>query len=905
MSKSVVVVESPTKARTIGRFLGRDTEVLSSMGHVRDLPESSLGVDVSHGFKPSYVLTSNGKRVIGNLRKAVAKAEDVYLATDPDREGEAIAWHLEQVLKARSKARFHRVTFHEITRSAIERSFEHPGEIAHDLVDAQQARRVVDRLVGYQVSPLLWKNIRKGTSAGRVQSVALRLVCEREREILGFEPEEYWNLDALFSTREPEAEIKTRLTMLDGKKARVPNAEIANELAGELEQAAYAVSNVESTPRKQSASPPFITSTLQQAAGSSLRMGASQTMRIAQQLYEGVDLGQGGPAGLITYMRTDSFNVSKEAQEQVREYIAERYGKEYVPSKPNRYRSRKSAQEAHEAIRPTDVSRTPESIKSFLSRDQYRLYRLIWNRFVASQMAPARLMEHVIDIEARGDHLTHAYIFRASAREVVFPGFQAVYNEREAGAEDEEENGVAASLPAIPVGTACTLLDLAKEQCFTKPPPRYSEATLIRALEQNGVGRPSTYAATVNTIQQRDYVKREKGRLIPTPLGFDINDYLVGQMPKLFDVGFTAQMEDQLDQVEEGNVDWKTMVETFYERFKDWVGPSTVVAAPSNDRARELLEAFPEDLTWHEPVKRGRRTYDDKKFHDSLMEQITEGKKPLSDRQWKALLNLAARYVDEAPGIAHAAEELGVADQLSVQKKARKEAIEELKRGPDPNQVALLDALAEVEFAPPVKRGKRTYDDGKFYRSLRDQVEGGKRLSSAQENALAKLIAKYREQVPGVEELTRKHGLELPEQGPQADSDATANVLALFDAVSEWQPPQKRGRRTYDDREFVESLTTQFANKGALSPRQLEAAKKLAAKYAAQIPEYERHAQALALPAPVEPPVELDVPCPKCGAPLVKRTGRKKPFYGCSTFPKCRFIASELPQPGQEAEAES
>ncbi|NLF17722.1 MAG: type I DNA topoisomerase, partial [Lentisphaerae bacterium] len=402
MATALVVVESPTKARTIARFVGRDMRVLASNGHVRDLPSRSLGVDIAGGFKLDYVLTSRGRQVAADLRKAARQATEIYLATDPDREGEAIAWHLMEVLKeAAPKAHFHRVTFHEITRPAITASFAHPGEIAEDRVMAQQARRVVDRLVGYQVSPLLWREVRKGTSAGRVQSVALRLVCEREREILAFKPVEYWNLEALFETGQSKVELKTRLAQLDGAKPVIPDAETAGALATEIEAASFAVAAVTSKPRRQYAPPPFITSTLQQAAGGALRFSTKQTMQIAQQLYEGIDLGDGGPVGLITYMRTDSVAVAQEAQEQAREAIAVLYGKEYVPATPNRFRSRQSAQEAHEAIRPTDVQRTPEAVASYLTPPQLRLYTLIWRRFMASQMEAARQVDHAIDIEAR------------------------------------------------------------------------------------------------------------------------------------------------------------------------------------------------------------------------------------------------------------------------------------------------------------------------------------------------------------------------------------------------------------------------------------------------------------------------------------------------------------------------
>ncbi|MBO4344973.1 MAG: type I DNA topoisomerase [Victivallales bacterium] len=641
MDKVLVVVESPAKARTIGRFLGNDIQVQASMGHVRDLPQHSLGVDIEHDFEPQYELTANGKKVVKSLRQAAASADQIYLATDPDREGEAIAWHLQEILRSAGRGQFHRITFHEITRNAIERSFKEPGQIEMDLVAAQQARRVLDRLVGYQVSPLLWRSIKKGTSAGRVQSVALRLVVEREREIEAFKPEEYWNLDALFTFPElNNTQIHTRLFRLNGEKAVVSNAEQAQILADALESEGvkHKVARVTETPRRQAPPPPFITSTLQQACGSALKLGASQTMRIAQELYEGIELGNGS-VGLITYMRTDSVNVAKEAQNQAREYIAANYGAEYVPEKPNIYRSRKSAQEAHEAIRPTDVTRTPDSVSMYLTGPQLRVYRIIWNRFMASQMAAARQIDHAVEIESTGGRLdtlvfppeaktgTASVVcsFRAAARETIFPGYLKVYNIKEIGEEDNVEESTR-PLPRLSEGMDCRLKDLQKEQCFTAPPSRYSEASLVKALELNGVGRPSTFATTVNMIQEREYVTKDKSSLTPTQLGFQVNDFLVEQMPELFDIGFTSQMEEELDQVEEGKLNWVKMLKEFYEKFQKWQGErKSATFHLSVEDARELLKLFSDDFVFDEPVLRGGKKYDDGKFKSSLEMQLEKG----------------------------------------------------------------------------------------------------------------------------------------------------------------------------------------------------------------------------------------------------------------------------------------
>ncbi len=911
MGKALVVVESPTKARTIGRFLGPDLPVLASMGHVRDLPETSLGVDVGGGFQPVYVLTPNGKRVMGPLRKAARQARDIYLATDPDREGEAIAWHLTEILKdAARDSRFHRVTFHEITRRAIEAAFRNPGTISDRLVAAQQARRVLDRLVGYQVSPLLWRDVRKGTSAGRVQSVALRLVCEREREIQAFRPTEYWNLHALFETLDTQARVKTTLALLDGAKPSVPDAATAEALAREVEGAAgFAVTAVTSKPRRQGAPPPFITSTLQQAAGAGLRFSATQTMQIAQQLYEGIDLGEGGPAGLITYMRTDSVAVSQDAQNQAREYIAETYGKEFVPPTPNRFRSRQSAQEAHEAIRPTDVRRTPESVAPFLNSSQLRLYRLIWNRFVASQMEAARLLDHAVDIEARGPQLTHAYVFRATARETVFPGYLVVYNVREADQGDEEKP-LAERLPDLAVGTLCRLLELDREQCFTQPPRRYSEATLVKALEQNGVGRPSTYAATVNTIQEREYVRKEKGFLVPTELGFQVNDYLVGRMPELFDIGFTAEMEAELDRIEEGALDWGEMLRRFYERFRTWVQTDQTPALPGAEAAAELLRAFPADLAWEAPARRGRRVFDDREFHGSLLRQLTEERKPLSERQWKALLALTARYAGRCPALLEAAGRLGVRDAVDGLMAAQAARVAEPPSRPDENDQKLVEVLSGVTWEAPVKRGTRTYDDARFYKSLRRQVGEGRRLSPPQRQALQRLIAKYSDQIPDFPAVAASLGIPAtppapagpakPDTGPApVEAGAVAPLLAMLREIRDWDPPVQRGRKSFDDKEFSESLQRQFSRRGTLSERQVAALRKLLARYSAQIPDYAARAAALGLAAPAPAAEPVAASCPECGAPLVRRTSRRRgtSFYGCSAFPKCRYLCTELPAP--------
>lgn len=935
MSKTLVVVESPAKARTIGRFLGGDIQVQASMGHVRDLPEDRMGVDLEHDFRPDYELTSNGKKVIKALKQAASGAEQIYLATDPDREGEAIAWHLQEVLKAGCKGQFHRITFHEITQTAIANSFRHPGDIKEDLVAAQQARRVLDRIVGYQVSQLLWRNVKKGTSAGRVQSVALRLVVEREREIQAFKPEEYWNLDALFGLDE-STRLKTRLSRLNGEKAEVHTEEAAQLLETSLQDAGvtHRISKVTSTPRRQSAPPPFITSTLQQACGSALRLGASQTMRIAQELYEGIDIGSGGPVGLITYMRTDSVNIAKEAQDAARMYIGKAFGRDYVPDKPNVYRSRKTAQEAHEAIRPTDVYRTPDSVAPYLTAQQLKVYRIVWNRFVASQMAPALQKDHVIEIESAGGALTKLVLpawpadeqkaapaagvvctFRASARETVFPGYLQVYNIREIGEEETDE--LSGALPQVTEGQMCRLLELLKEQCFTNPPSRYSEASLVKTLEANGVGRPSTFATTVNTIQTREYVTKDKGKgsLQPTQLGFQVNDFLVQQMPEVFDVAFTSQMEDELDHVEEGSRNWMEMLHDFYDKFRTWQHQhGDDVLSLSAEAVQTVLGVFPQDFAFDPPFQRGTRKYDDAKFRTSVMEQLEKGKE-LSERQASALVKMLARYYDRVPELEAAVREVGLE---SAVEKARAERAEEQARPPveiPPAVTALFEKMSDLEWEPPVKRGTRVYDDGKFVKSLQRQVKGGKALSDSQLTALLKIAAKYAAKIDGYAELVEALGVVMtPSAEPAAEgvsgeaagntaaapvvaappSEETVRViqglLQMLKDIKEWRTPTGRGRRQFDDHEFAQSLARQFESKGSLSDRQIAALKKMLTKYSSQITDYEARAGEFGVNEAAPPPKQLDEVCPECGAPLVQRMGRGRMFIGCSAFPKCRYI---------------
>jgi len=834
----LLIVESPTKARTIGRMLGKDYRIAASMGHIRDLPADRLGIDIEHDFEPQYVDTPRSRPVVKSLREAAGQADAIYLAPDPDREGEAIAWHLENALRKYTKAPFYRVTFHEITRSAIEQALRNRGQVNTALVDAQQARRVLDRLVGYQVSPLLWRKLEKGSSAGRVQSVALRLVVEREREIAAFKPEEFWNF-MLDLANAGGDKFRTRLFKIDGGDFRIPDEAAAVKVAAAVENGGTpTAAEIRRAPRRRTAPPPFSTSTLQQAGNNLLRFSATQTMRYAQQLYEGIDIPGAGAVGLITYMRTDSLTIAREAQVAAKAFICETYGEKYAPEHFNHFKNKAAAQEAHEAIRPTDVRRTPESLAPYLDSAQLKLYTLIWKRFVASQMAPALQELTTADIRVDGAD-GHAYLFRASATVTKFPGFTTVYDD-EAKAEKEADSvAVAAVLGQLNTGDVLRKLGLVREQKFTEPPPRYSEAALIKALESDNIGRPSTYATILRTIQDRDYVKREKGKLVPTELGFSVCDFLVAKLPQLFNVGFTAEMEQQLDDIEEGKLPWTKMMHEFYDRFSKWLAEVKDAGAPDAGEVGPLLELFSR-VTFAPPSKVGRRTFDDKKFVDSVREKFnTDGK--VTDKQFAALLSIAGRYaaqlteaeLEKLPE--HLRNEIGMAEIRSAERRKRQEDSAEQSD----ELAAVFSGFEQVKYAPAVTRGKRTYDDEKFVKSLRDQVKAGRPLSEKQLAALRKLATKYLEQFPDRAVVAAWLGDAAPEGNVAAATGAPAPIatedpapfFARLSQVKKWAEPVKKGRFSFDDRKFFNSLKQQYESGKALSPKQLAALKKLDTKY--------------------------------------------------------------------------
>ncbi|MFH1045849.1 MAG: type I DNA topoisomerase [Candidatus Omnitrophota bacterium] len=551
MAKSLVIVESPAKAKTINKFLGDDFLVEASGGHIRDLPLKKMGVNVEDGFKPEYVVIATRKKIVAQIKKDAAAADNVYLAADPDREGEAICWHIQQCLKGQPT--LYRVVFHEITERAVKEAFAHPRAIDMNKVEAQTARRVLDRLVGYSLSPLLWKKITRGLSAGRVQSVAVRFIVERERQIGLFIPQEYWGIEAMLKKKTTAATFIAALDKISGQKPKIENKEQADALLEKVRQEKFIVCDIQEKEKKRNPQAPYTTSKLQQEAFNQLHFSASKTMRIAQGLYEGLEIGNSESFGLITYMRTDAVRVSEEALKAARDYISENLGKEYLPPKSPEYKSKKSAQGAHEAIRPSLPLHSPQEIKQYLNNDQFRLYSLIWNKFLSSQMRPAIYAQTSVEVAA-GD-----FLFKSVGSTIVFDGFLKVM-----GIPKDEKK---IDLPHLEKGEELDALDLKGEQHFTQPPARYSDATLVKTLEEKGIGRPSTYAPIIQTIIARDYVRRDKGYFFPTELGFTVNDLLTKNFPKILDAEFTAQLESQLDEVEEGKLPWVEVVKFFYEPF--------------------------------------------------------------------------------------------------------------------------------------------------------------------------------------------------------------------------------------------------------------------------------------------------------------------------------------------------
>ena len=833
--KKLVIVESPAKSKTIGKILGSEYVVASSVGHIRDLPSHRLGISISEDesrFEPGYEVQDEKKKVVAGLVKSAKECSEIYLASDPDREGEAIAWHLKAVIEGSAKKKdaekkFFRVKYNEITAAAVRKAFENPGEIDEKLVDAQQARRILDRLVGYKVSPALWRNVRKGLSAGRVQSVGLRLVCEREREVRAFTPTPFWVFDAMLAKKSGEARaFKARLSQIDGKKAEVTDEARAAEIEAALKAGEFGVASVGEQRRSRKPFAPFITSTLQQSASNALGMSPNQAMGVAQKLYEGIDLGAPlGHTGLITYMRTDSFSVSQEARAAAREFITSAYGAEYHQAKERVFKSRDNSQGAHEAIRPTDPALTPESVAHKLSPQELKLYALIWRRFVASQMSDAVSNVRTVKIAASGGAGAPALTLSASCSELVFPGFTKVYDVSEPKDGEGKEGDapeMQAWLPPLAEGEGLDAKSIAAERKETKPPPRFNEASLVKELEANGVGRPSTYASILSILVTRKYLEKEHRALIPTELGLEVNDFLVKNYADLFDVGFTARMETELDDVEDPDkvLDWQGMLAKFYKSLKTWLEAS---AAPRADRAAAaaVLEKFGEVTEWAPARKIGKRTYDDKKFVDSIRDTFEESDASITQNQLSALVGILMRCKSQLKDADAFFQSIGA----EVPEAAAAPAGGESTR-------RIFETLDKTGVA-------ENWTD--FYQSLRSQAEAGRRLSDKQRHCLDRIFIESRDLIPGFsDELCesleiKPAALADSAKSASADPGLSEALLAGLAQVSEWKAPVKRGKMVYDDSKFFQSVAAQFAAKKRLSEAQAKALGRMFANYKDQI----------------------------------------------------------------------
>lgn len=874
--KKLVIVESPAKAKTISKILGDNYIVKASVGHIRDLPKHSLGIKIDARdtqFEPVYTVTEDKIKVVADLVKSSNQCDAVYLASDPDREGEAIAWHLKEVLQGDLKKKtkptqFFRVQYNEITPSAVRKAFENPHDINQPLVDAQQARRVLDRLVGYKVSPSLWRQVGKGLSAGRVQSVGLRLVCEREDEIQNFTPQPYWLLGADVAKQSaPQTPFHIKLRQIDGKKADIQSAELAQSVHHALENSQFTVAAITQQERLRRPFAPFITSTLQQAAANALGYAPNTTMSIAQKLYEGIELSGDGPVGLITYMRTDSFSIAKEAQEAARAFIIQTYGPDAVYPKERTYRNKSNAQGAHEAIRPTDPSRTPASLAKSLSTQELKIYDLIWKRFIASQMADARFSITTAKINATPPQNSPILTLSASSAQLIFPGFLQVTGEStfklsdSSQKEKDEEDDLLDSLPPLSVGETLSLRQITDEKKETNPPARFNEASLVKALEANGIGRPSTYASILATLIARNYVQKEKRNLIPTELGVQVNTFLVSHYNDLFNVGFTAAMETQLDEVEnpETQLNWQAMLRDFYQKLKQWLSATKL---PSADRevVAQVLEKFQEIYNWAPPMKRGKRTFSDEQFVEEMRQLflgITPPKKKgskksapkpeasapeapapeasapteladdafdatpseggeISQNQLRALLNILLRYRPQLSNFE--------AFMRSIHQEALLQ--DEAHQPPSPSSLKIFELLD----ATGVEENSTA-----FYQSLRDQVQRGKALSAKQRIYLDRMFLSMREKIPNFSPaLCQELEVEFAEP-PPINTEKVQAILAGLGQVTTWNEPVKRGKRVFDDSVFFQSVSTQFSAKKTLSEPQIKVLERMFVRYRAQI----------------------------------------------------------------------
>ena len=829
-----MIVESPAKAKTVGKYLGREFVVKSSVGHIRDLPKENGAIKITPDgenhwhFVPSYEISEGKQKVVSELKAALKGADEVYLASDPDREGEAIAWHLKEVLEPYAGGKpFHRVTYNEITKSAVTKAVAEPRDIDMPRVDAQQARRILDRIVGYKVSPLRWKFIQcannRTLSAGRVQSVALRLIVERQREIDAFTPVTFYLLGVEAKKRGGRSEEFTaKLARYDGEKPNIKDRSSADNMLLDLAGADLEVVDLKAQPKTRHTLPPFTTSTLQQAASSVLGISPGKTMKLAQSLYE---------EGQITYMRTDSVSVSEQARAAAKSFITSEYGAEYYPDKPNFFKSKETAQGAHEAIRPTDVTLSPERFG--LDTPEQRLYGLIWSRFVASQMADAKTTLRTVSLEPRKPAMAHTYLFTASATEIDFEGFLKVMKislrKRKVASDEEvdDESDEVAKLPALAVGESLEAVRWLADEKKTKGPSHYSEASLIKALEENGVGRPSTYAQTIETLKTREYAKTEKRKLVPLERGILVSDWLTKKLDSLFSVGYTAEMEAELDKVEEKGEPMDAMLSDFYAKFLTDVA-ACAEPAPDREKFDEVFALLDNVKVWKEPKKVGRRVYDDKAFVESVREQAESGDRPLSAKQLEYLVRMALLYADQIPGVEKKMKDLGLAGNAVVRgEKADPEVVKYC--------FELMDRIGGMTRNP-------------FLKSLREQVDHGRGLSPKQLSILAKAVGENAGSLPDCDAVRERLSPYVQGGFTTMPSDPVVpRLLEIMKGIETWREPIKKGRRHYDDKAFVESLMTQFQRRHSLSPRQTMALKRVVVAYRSQIPDYDAKAEELGL----------------------------------------------------------
>jgi DNA topoisomerase-1 len=858
MAKALVIVESPAKAKTINKYLGKQFVVKASIGHIKDLPKKDLAVDVENGFKPKYEVIEGKKKLMQELRDAAKSVDSIYLAADPDREGEAICWHLQEELKwkkgdkrsAEDSPKFFRVMFNEITKKSIDKAFEKPGQVNINLVDAQQARRVLDRLVGYKISPLLWDKVRRGLSAGRVQTVAVRVIVEREREIRAFIKQEYWTLDANLAGKKPPA-FDARLFRKGEDQPEIADQAAADALVADLEGAKYVVKSVGTKEKRRNPVAPFITSTLQQESSRKLRFSVKRTMMLAQQLYEGVELGSEGSVGLITYMRTDSTRISDDALTEARELIGTKFGPQYIPAAANVYKSKKDAQDAHEAVRPTSAMRSPDDVASFLAEDQLKLYRLIWMRFIASQMNPAVFDQTTIDLSASGLSGVD-YTFRATGSVQKFDGFLRVYEEGK-DAKDEEDDELKHKLPAVAQGEELKLRALKPEQHFTEPPPRYTEATLVKKLESDGVGRPSTYASILSTIQEREYVTKEGGKFKPTELGMVVTDLLLESFNDIFDVRYTARMEHDLDEIEDGKLDWREAMGEFYERFMKDLGNAEehMTNIKRMEKPTELTCekcGKPLVVKWGQhgsflactgyPDFSPRNTEADlENLEKEIAARRERTRKDIETRRGK----IQARYESELEKLEKRIAEGGLEDRDAVERRRKIEVRHKT------DLVKIEDRITER------RSNDRTGIEGRlgtilarypqlneFYEvDLRDTDEGVALSWRRKEN----LCTYTRELTVDLPDLDKTN---LGEQGDEEYCQNCGRPMVL-----------KKGR-----------FGTFFACTGYPD-----------CKTTKQIGGTQKKAD-----------VPLDEKCPQCGNNLVQKYGRFGEFTACSNYPACKFV---------------